>query len=363
VGFKKGRKSKAQSDSAKRLRERKAIRDKNRRNKTTHAYGFAFFPPTRSVPKQTFQIGNFLLQPIYPLIDTLSVSNAFKDQINAYGKFAPFRFNFCCELITCEEDWTDIVIDEGGQKFDSLDPNERFKIITNVANAIILLIRLRGMTNFTIPIELTGSTFKELNQKSRSVELRSRFTQSIIDFIPGPNPHPLLLEKEDISWINDHLGHAAELNSNGGLNFIHDLYDSLHFPNPSVQLTLIWSGIESIVKSKSPGTRHSIKSRCAMLLRISQKEREDIFRKVGKLYDFRCDIIHGNKTFSMLESIRDYKENEEEVSVEGNTKLLYESYDILRELVVKIIEDKEFPIKTELDKMQNEFDELMKEND
>jgi len=361
ANFKKGRKSEAQLKSNDSRDKMKKVGIKNRRDKLTHSIGFSFTSEAVYHFHHTYEIGLFKLQPIIPLLkETIFIANtdgvldAFKDR-DDYGKYAPFRSNFCCELTTCEEDWKNLVVDDKGLTFNSLESSEKLNFITKIASAIILLLRLKGMTYFTTPIELSGTTFQELSQKNKSVEMRTRFTQSIIDFIPNPNPDPRKLVDEDFVWINENHHALGTLNENGRMNFFHDLYDSLHFPNVSVQLTLIWSGIESIVKSDHTGTRHSIKSRCAMILGGTREEQRDIFNKVGKLYNFRCDVIHGNKEFSMLNYMNDFEEDDGGFKPIGGAKKLCDSYQILTDLLLKVIDDGKFPTKSELKSMQNQY--------
>lgn len=362
-GFKKGRKSASQMRSAEKRKERREDKDKKVRDSLTHSYGLALYPQSPFSFTETFKIDKFRLQPVNPFVDTHNVADAFINQFEDYGKFAPFRFNFYYELVTCESDWQDVLIDEDGNRFGSLADTEKFKLITNVASAIILLMRVRGMTYFTVPIELTGSSFQKLAQKNKTVHLRTRITQSLIDFIPFPNPNPIVLQQEDIDWVVNHIGNTAKLNIHGRLNFFHDLYDSLHIPNPSVQLTQIWTGIENIVQSPKKFTTRSIKSRCAMLLANTNTEQNKIARRVGKLYNFRSDIIHGSKTFSLLDYIEGFQsDGNNDFFLKGKAGLLFETYGILNQLIVKVIEDNEFPSKTKLNSLQRKYSKQNKKS-
>ena len=356
TGFKRGRKSASQLRSAQKRKEKKEQKAAASRDSLTHSYGLALYPFSPFSMDETLKIDKFRLQPVNPLLDTHNVADAFVDQLQDYGKFAPFRFHFHYELVTCEADWNEVVIDNDGNTFRSLDKNEKFRLITNVASAIILLMRVRGMTYFITPIELTGSTFQELSKKAQSVELRTRVTQCLIDFLPFPNPNPKVLRQDDIDWIVDHLGNVGELNTDGRMNFFHDLYDSLHFPNPSVQLTQIWTGIENIVQSTKKCTTSSIKSRCAMLLGKNAKEQLKISRSVGILYSFRSDIVHGSKSFSLLEYIDGFQyDGKDDYFLKGRAGLLFETYEILNQLITKVIEENKFPSKSKLNSLQRKF--------
>ena len=180
-------------------------------------------------------------------------------------------------------------------------------------------------------------------------------TQALIDPIFGPNT-PKLLNDEDFDWIAEHIQPLMQLSGTGVFTFLHDIFDTLNFPNPAVQLVQVWAGIESIVKSKSPGTRRSIRARCAMLLRDTEEEQWKLYKKMGKLYDFRCNVVHGNNEFSMKEWMNDL--SLDDGSVKGKTKKLFESFEILKELMVKVIQDGEMPSKENLEKKQHEFEQV-----
>jgi len=351
MGFKKGRKPKSEFEQNSRSRKYSRRRKSSTR---VHSYAIRFYSEALFVPNREWEIGLFRLQPVNPSVDTHDVLEKFRVREN-YGKFAPFRNQICCELVTNEDDWAELRENGTSVKFSKLASQDRLSIIQGYADAIILLMRIRGMTHFTVPVELSGSTFQKLRfSKNRSVSSRFRLTQALIDPIFGPNP-PKLLMDEDFDWISKHIQNLMQLSETGRFTFLHDVFDTLNYPNPAVQLVQVWAGIESIVKSKSPGTRRSIRARCAMLLRDTEKEQWKLYKKMGKLYDFRCNVVHGNKEFSIKEWMNDLSP---EGSVKGKTMKLFDSFEILKELMVKVIQDGEMPSKKKLEKMQNEFERV-----
>ena len=350
--FKRGRKSQSQKKSSKSRARIKSQRIATKRDKVTHSTGFAFFEPA-FILKKPYQIGLFKFQPVIPILQTQGVADAFSNQSD-YGKYAPFVLNLMAELTTCEDDWEDVVID--GERFNDLESEDRKNLVAKFSSDIILLLRISGLTNFTTPFDITGSTLKELREKSESVELRVRSPQSLIDFMPSPNPNPRLPGDDDFQWIEENCSIMNRLNRDGRMNFIHDIYDTLNFPNMSVQLMSIWAGIESIVLSETPGTRKSIKSRCAMILEGEVEKQKSKFKRIGELYDFRCEIIHGKKNFDLLSHIKDFDLSTETPKIKGaNTKKLYESYQLLTELLLKVVARGEFWTREELRELQNDF--------
>ena len=351
--FKRGRKSQSQNKSSESRARMRYQRIATRRDKVTHSTAFTFFEPTFGLAK-TYKIGLFKFQPVNPLIHNHGgVHDAFSNKSD-YGKYAPFILNLMAELTTCEDDWEHVMIDD--ERFTDLESEDRKNLILKFSSDIILLLRVRGLTNFTTPFDITGSTFQDLRRKSKTVELRVRSAQSLIDFMPSPNPNPRLPEDDDFQWIEENYSIMNQLNRDGRMNFIHDIYDTLNFPNMSVQLMSIWSGIESIILSETPGTRKSIKSRCAMILEDEVEKQKSRFKRIGELYDFRCEVIHGKKNFDMLSHIGDFDLSTEIPKIEGeNTKKLYESYQLLTELLLKVLEMGRFWSRDELREFQKNF--------
>ena len=304
-------------------------------------------------PEEGIQFGPyFRLQRVIPPLHLEGVLEKFKE-LSDFGKFAPFRDEIWCELVADERDWA-MIRDDQGELFSELPDEDRLSIIQGYANAMFLLFRLRGMTQFTVPVELHGSSFRNLNkQRDKSVIAKFRFTQAILFPILGPEI-PKLLDEEDIEWILEHILTVLQMNKSGDLHFLLDLFDVINFPNPTIQLVQVWAAIESIVKSQSPKTRHSIRARCAMLLCESELEKRELYSHIGKLYDFRCAVVHGTEEFSMEKYLNGFHETK----VVGETKLLFDSFSILKRLVTKVIEMGEMPNSEQLQALQDDYDNM-----
>ena len=357
TGSKKGRLSKSQKRSLERamvkkrrksqsqkrnLESRAKVKSKSnakKRDEVTHSTGLVFFEPI--LMDKSFQIGRFTFQPVNPFNHNLNVADAFKDEED-YGRYAPFRTRLVAELTTCEKDWENEVI--GNERFTDLDSKARFNLIAAFSSDIILLLRLRGFTNFITPFDITGSTFQELSGKSKSVKLNVRLVQSLTDFIPAPNQNLIFPGMDDFEWIEKNTLTINQLNREGRMNFIHDVYDVLNFPNVSVQVMAIWSGIESIILSEGR-VRESIKSRCAMILEEDEEKQKSRFKRIGELYDFRCKVIHGNENFNLLTVIEESE----------STKKFCESYQLLTDLLLKVLERGRFWTREELREIQEKY--------
>jgi hypothetical protein len=328
-----------------------------RLNMTTHSYAIRSNLGMGSSgfvsPEEGIQFGPyFRLEGVSPVRHLGAVYEKFEKESD-YGKFAPFRDEIYCELVANEKDWA-FLQDDQGELFSDLPAEVRLKIIQGHADAMFLLFRLCGMTQFTVPVELHGSSFKSLKQQpDKSVKAKFRFSQALIFPVIGPGV-PQRLDKENIEWIMNHLLTVVQMNSSGELHFLHDLFDIINFPNPSIQLVQIWAAIESVVKSQIKKTRHSIRSRCAMLLCETVHERRQLYAHIGKLYDFRCAIVHGTEEFSIEKYLNGFQETE----IVGETKLLFDSFSILKRLVVKMIEGGEIPSPEILHTLQNDYDKM-----
>jgi hypothetical protein len=306
-------------------------------------------------PEEGIQLGPyFRLERVIPGLHLEGVLEKFKKRTD-FGKFAPFRDEIWCELVADEKDWAEFKGDKG-EKFSELSARERLRVIQGHANAMFLLLRLRGMVQFTVPVELHGSSFRNLKtQKNSSIEAKFRFSQALLFPIIGPGI-PQLLNEEDIEWILKYQLKVIQLNNSGELNFLHDLFDIINFPNPGVQLIQIWAAIEALLKPKDKSVRRSLRYRCAMILGNTLEERKELNERVGDLYDFRSKVVHGGKNFSMTE----YLHGINETQVSDEIKFLWGSFDILKRLVIVIIESGIIPTEKQLQKLESEFSKMDK---
>ncbi len=93
-----------------------------------------------------------------------------------------------------------------------------------------------------------------------------------------------------------------------------------------------------------------------MILEDEVEKQKSRFKRIGELYDFRCEVIHGKKNFDMLSHIGDFDLSTEIPKIEGeNTKKLYESYQLLTELLLKVLEMGRFWSRDELREFQKGF--------
>jgi len=94
-----------------------------------------------------------------------------------------------------------------------------------------------------------------------------------------------------------------------------------------------------------------------MILEDEPEKRKLKSKRVGELYNFRCKVIHGKaEDFNLLSHIEDFDLSTGTPEIIGeNTKRLYESYELLSQLLMKVLERGDFWTREELRKLQNDF--------
>jgi len=362
MSFKKGRKTLAEKNREekrmlKREQDRKELILSNMVSTAIRMSKLGFFPP--ALPKEeevigVHEIGLFRFSILNPTRDLRGVREKFSVETE-YGLFAPFRDEILFELYTNRELWKDRTFDD--RLFTEWDSEEQLKILQGFSDVILFLFRVRGFTVFSAPFDISGSTLGALKHaRNSSVSLRTRMKESLLDAMHLPNSNPRMLGKKDIDWVNKFVLQTYQRNMDSVFNFLFEIYESLHYPNPAVQLTQIWAGVEFIVRSSNSRVGRSIKARCAMILGTCAQTREEIFSNVGKLYSFRSSIIHGTKPLTMSTVLQDIQENEGELLISGGTKMLYDSFKLLNNLVKEVItRDPVFFSKDELNKLEDAF--------
>lgn len=72
-----------------------------------------------------------------------------------------------------------------------------------------------------------------------------------------------------------------------------------------VKFVLLMSGLESIFnRSSQDPVKHVISRHLALTLAISKENFEELYSKTKKLYDTRCNIVHGNTDKKVIEKLK-----------------------------------------------------------
>ena len=358
MGFKHGRKSTAQQNRERKQAELKEKKEKSRYQSKMMSTGLRFckialLPPGDPSDMVThFDFDLFRFGPVNP-IRNRDVLSKFRD-LDEYGLFAPFRDEVFFELYTNLDAWRGLTFDE--KEFQEWDKAEQQKIIHGFSDVILFLLRVSGFTFFSAPFDLIGSTFQGLHDAGqKSVSLRTRLRESMLDPIALPSHNPKQPTDNEFQWIKDSFVATYRENHQGRFNFLFEIYESLHFPNPGMQLVQIWAGIENIVKSSRRNVKRSIRSRCAMILGQSLDQQREIYQHVGRLYNLRSSVVHG-KPLTITDVQNDLEKSDSKVSIVGDSKMLYDSFELLNNLVRTIIDrNSKFFEEDELDRFEEKF--------
>jgi hypothetical protein len=316
---------------------------------TVHAYALTSITNDYPLipPEEGVEFGPlFSLRRLFPPLHLQGIYEKFKKRED-YGKFAPHIEQTYCELIVDEKKWEDKIVKEG-VRFAEVSEEEKIGFINGAVSILLTLINLRGCSLFIVPLMIHNSSFRDLHKVDDSSISAHFFPgQNLIQPMLPPTI-PYYLNQEDIEWIMNHHFALGKLFHEGKMEFIIDVFDTMCYPNPKVQLVLIWAAIEAIIKpekneAKRTGLRHSIRSRCSMILCDSLEEQGKMYEKIGTLYDLRSDTVHG-KDLSLGEIQED--------DVIG----LVDSFSLLKDLLISIIEKGSIPTKKELGALQKEYE-------
>ena len=264
-----------------------------------------------------------------------------------YGMLAPHLERTHCELVIDESEW----IEYFGDEYTKLNAEEKMANIDNVAHSFLTLLRFRGCSHFIVPIAIRGSSFGELKTApDHSVDAQFYPAQNLIQ--PSlPPVKPRLLSMDDVEWACKFHHSFAEMMYKSNITFVIDVFNAIYHPNPTVQLIMIWATIEAITKpteheENKSGIRHSIRSRAAAILCDSAEEMKKKYDDIGVLYDLRSSASHGKDKFSSVEL---QKENFDD---------LVGSFSLLKDLLIRIVENNHLPNFEELEELQSRYEKM-----
>ncbi len=101
-------------------------------------------------------------------------------------------------------------------------------------------------------------------------------------------------------------------------------YDST---NPKIKFTILMMGLESIFnRSSQEPIKHIISRHLALTLATNEKEFDELYNKTKKLYNTRCDIVHGNPEKNKIEKLNVRIKDE-----------LYELEELTRKVIIKLL--------------------------
>ena len=286
-----------------------------------------------------------------------NVSQKFKS-MRQYPHFSIYQGLIICEIIVDDQNWHEKI-----PIYSELSRDEKITFVRKVIDSLVWMMKMRGFTWFHTPILLKGSSVKYLqNAKEKSVEIQAVHHKPMsIPIAPWSNLNRESLRMEDMEWIQENHIKLFRLIENGEdytavWNILQHLTTDLEL---EIRLISLWAAIENIVKPKAP-IRQSISKRIAMIdqdlasrVGIDPKE---IYKEVKELYDYRCDVVHGNRPLiENLEALNRGSLTEKDTKrMEGFSR----TFHVFKLLLMGIIERGSFYEKRELDLFEEKFEEL-----
>ena len=224
----------------------------------------------------------------------------------------------------------------GGFGFDAIAelhiPNEVEKSLGHrheVARIILILSRLTISPAISMPV-IANRSFNELEGLPDQ-------EGSIKPYEVQPRYFPLHIEgatasEENLSWLRDHWSTVYKLNqSSPKFSLAISAIDSCQtIPDSGLIIASLWASLEALFSPSNTELRFRISALIATFLEPPGEMRLARQKAIMKMYDRRSEVVHGNP-----------KHDEHDV---------LELYKLLREILLKIIEDRVVPDKASLER-------------
>lgn len=198
--------------------------------------------------------------------------------------------------------------------------------ILNRAWLLNTLLVLRKKTNIN-SVALLNQSWNDLKNVN---DLKANLCDYHIKMLKMESLNELKVEREDVKWIKEHYENANNLAfENEKFRYALEVINSWRYcVDVKSAIAILWAAIESIV-DVSIEISYRLSLSISSLLCERGDERIKKFKEIKKLYGLRSKVVHGS--------------NLKESDIE---KALVESFKLLSELVIYMIENKK-PIKSE----------------
>jgi hypothetical protein len=195
---------------------------------------------------------------------------------------------------------------------------------------IAALLRLARVPFITVPV-ISDASFASVPKLIHQPHLRPMEVTSRI-FGAG-NDSNRILREDDLVWIREHWIEGGYLmKKNDKLNTAFRAFDSAAVRGkPGLSLISLWGGLEQLFLSSSAELRFRVSALIASYLSPIGPERLSLFKRILKLYDARSTAAHTANDIEMGQ--------------------LVETYVMMRNALVKIIDENHVPSREELEAM------------
>jgi hypothetical protein len=199
----------------------------------------------------------------------------------------------------------------------------------DVARTIVALMRMWAVPSITLPV-ISNVSFSAATKVPDSevlflpLEIEPRYFP--IEVCEGS-----ALTIKRLQWVKEHWEQALELvGTNEEFHLAVDALDRGQFiQNPSLTLVSLWGALEALFSPAKVELRFRISALIASYLKEPGEQRMKLHKQVMKLYDERSAAAHGQ--------------------LRKDPVVLLQTFDLLRSVLVMMIEEAHVPSKDELE--------------
>lgn len=170
----------------------------------------------------------------------------------------------------------------------------------------------------------TAATAADNETRFLPLEIETRY-------FPLEAPEGIVLTPDRLSWVREHWSTAIEMRENHAeLRLAMDALDRGQFiPNYALTIVSLWAALEALFSPAKTELRFRVSALIASYLKESGEERQNLHKRIMRLYEDRSAAAHG------LANSRP----------EG----LLETFELLRQVVLKMIGERHVPSKEDLE--------------
>ena len=254
-----------------------------------------------------------------------------------------------CEIIIEDSYWKPPFMPD----YPGHDDVLKLQTVVMAASTFVTALRLIGFNKLIVPCILKNGTLSSaINCANKSIEFYPHQ--------PFQNPMPMLefskarLSHADFNWVCE--AHLILYELCYTKDFTPAMTAMSYFYQDMPQrakMSLIWAGIEDLLKSNSSekGIKFGSRSRGAVLLGRSEEEIEILFKQIGNLYDKRSAATHGRK-FTYTTG---YRIDPKDKRLHTDLISLRSSYKLLCEILIRIIDRGKLFSESDLSNLETQY--------
>lgn len=199
----------------------------------------------------------------------------------------------------------------------------------DVARTIVALMRMRVVPSVTIPVFSNVS----FSAAATAADDATHFFPFEVQprFFPIDSSRGKTVEISQLEWVKVHWREAVSLAAgNEALALAISALDAVQFvSNPGLGLISLWGGLEALFSSARMELKFRLSALIASYLEPFGASRAALQKEVASLYDARSKAAHGGSRH--------------------DPKIVLKTYDLLRRILIKMIDNGHVPSRTELE--------------